>query len=212
MKGTIKINESQIRSIIRDVINEWAEPGEGKFYPGKYVYYPKDGSLAGDMGYEINDIAELVSNSPEGLRASIEEYFKYDYPSWDDERDPEAPVILFVTQDTRTAFDGVYYISSLDREYAPQMQAKIGGGAKVVPISPENAVNESRLRDMVAESIKRALSEEGIHINPENKGKFNATKKETGKSTEELTHSKNPLTRKRAIFAQNAKKWKKGNE
>lgn len=47
----------------------------------------------------------------------------------------------------------------------------------------------------------------GIHIKPENRGKFNATKKRTGKSTEELTHSKNPLTRKRAIFAQNAKKW-----
>ena len=47
-----------------------------------------------------------------------------------------------------------------------------------------------------------------IHIKPENKGKFNATKKRTGKTTEELTHSKNPLTRKRAIFAQNAKKWK----
>ena len=47
----------------------------------------------------------------------------------------------------------------------------------------------------------------GIHINPANKGKFNATKKATGKTTEELTHSKNPVTRKRAIFAQNAAKW-----
>lgn len=47
-----------------------------------------------------------------------------------------------------------------------------------------------------------------IHINPENRGKFNATKKRTGKTTEELTHSKNPLTRKRAIFAQNASHWK----
>lgn len=47
-----------------------------------------------------------------------------------------------------------------------------------------------------------------IHIKPENRGKFTATKKRTGKTTEELTHSKNPLTRKRAIFAQNAKKWK----
>lgn len=47
-----------------------------------------------------------------------------------------------------------------------------------------------------------------IHIKKENRGKFNATKKRTGKTTEELTHSKNPLTRKRAIFAQNAKKWK----
>lgn len=48
----------------------------------------------------------------------------------------------------------------------------------------------------------------GIHINPKNRGKFNALKKRTGKTTEQLTHSKNPLTRKRAIFAQNAKKWK----
>lgn len=47
----------------------------------------------------------------------------------------------------------------------------------------------------------------GIHIDPRNKGKFNATKERTGKTTEELTHSKNPLTRKRAIFAQNAAKW-----
>jgi hypothetical protein len=37
----------------------------------------------------------------------------------------------------------------------------------------------------------------GIHIKPENKGKFTATKKSTGKSTEELTHSKNPVTKKR---------------
>ena len=46
-----------------------------------------------------------------------------------------------------------------------------------------------------------------IHINPENKGKFNATKARTGKTTEELTHSPNALTRKRAIFAQNASHW-----
>ena len=47
-----------------------------------------------------------------------------------------------------------------------------------------------------------------IHINPANRGKFNTTKKRTSKTTEELTHSKNPLTRKRAIFAQNASHWK----
>lgn len=53
------------------------------------------------------------------------------------------------------------------------------------------------------------MAKDTIHINPKNKGKFIATKKATGKSTEELTHSKNPLTRKRAIFALMAKrKWK----
>lgn len=47
----------------------------------------------------------------------------------------------------------------------------------------------------------------GIYINPANRGKFNVTKKRTGKTTEQLSHSKNPLTRKRAIFALNARKW-----
>ena len=56
---------------------------------------------------------------------------------------------------------------------------------------------------------RRSLKSGGtIYIKPENRGKFNATKERTGKTTEELTHSKNPLTRKRAIFAQNAAKWK----
>ena len=55
-------------------------------------------------------------------------------------------------------------------------------------------------------------AKDGIYIKPENRGKFNATKKATGKTTEELTHSKNPITRKRAIFAQNAAKWNKGED
>lgn len=47
-----------------------------------------------------------------------------------------------------------------------------------------------------------------IKINPKNKGKFKETMKRTGKTAEELSHSKNPLTRKRAQFALNSKKWK----
>jgi len=56
--------------------------------------------------------------------------------------------------------------------------------------------------------MKFKMGGSGIHIKPENKGKFTATKKATGKTTEELTHSKNPVTKNRAIFAQNAAKWK----
>jgi hypothetical protein len=63
---------------------------------------------------------------------------------------------------------------------------------------------ESTKQNEVKESFKKGGT---IHIKPENRGKFNATKKKTGKTTEELTHSKNPVTKKRAIFAQNAKKW-----
>ena len=47
-----------------------------------------------------------------------------------------------------------------------------------------------------------------IKIKKKNIGAFIATKKRTGKTTEQLTHSKNPLTRKRAIFAQNVKNAK----
>ena len=65
-----------------------------------------------------------------------------------------------------------------------------------------NEFNKNRLREVPT------FRDGGIYIKPENRGKFNATKERTGKTTEELTHSKNPLTRKRAIFAQNAAKWK----
>lgn len=58
------------------------------------------------------------------------------------------------------------------------------------------------------DSYDRGKDKHKIYIKPKNRGKFNALKKRTGKTTEQLTHSKNPLTRKRAIFAQNAKKWK----
>ncbi len=47
----------------------------------------------------------------------------------------------------------------------------------------------------------------GIHIKKKNIGKFTSTKDKTRETTEELTHSSNPITKKRAIFAQNAKKW-----
>lgn len=57
-------------------------------------------------------------------------------------------------------------------------------------------------------TMPTASAKSGIKIKPENKGKFNATKKKTGKSTSELKHSKNPLTRKRATFALAAKKFK----
>ena len=40
----------------------------------------------------------------------------------------------------------------------------------------------------------------GIHIKKENRGKFNALKKRTGKSTEELTHSKESTNQKESYL------------
>lgn len=62
---------------------------------------------------------------------------------------------------------------------------------------------EDNLINSYIEMMKKGSK---IYIKPENRGKFTETMKRTGKSAEELSHSKNPLTRKRAIFALNAKK------
>jgi oligoendopeptidase F len=58
----------------------------------------------------------------------------------------------------------------------------------------------------------------GIHIRPENKGKFRAeTKTPKGKDIPEskikkAENSKDPAVRKRATFAENAKGWAKGKK
>ena len=84
----------------------------------------------------------------------------------------------------------------------PQFVQRMSGGNRM-------QVAESVLSEIISKAVREALNEEGIRIKKKNRGKFNATKKRTGKNTEELTRSKDPLTRKRAIFAQNAKKWNK---
>lgn len=72
----------------------------------------------------------------------------------------------------------------------------------------DKLINAAQFIDDFATPVDKFANGGKIHIKKKNKGKFNATKKRTGKTTEELTHSKNPLTRKRAIFAQNAAKWR----
>lgn len=46
-----------------------------------------------------------------------------------------------------------------------------------------------------------------IHIKKSHEGRFTAYKKRTGKTTEEVLHSKDPHVRKMANFAKNASKW-----
>lgn len=65
--------------------------------------------------------------------------------------------------------------------------------------------------EKVLNIVKEFKKGGSIDIKEKNKGKFTATKKKTGKSTEQLMHSKNPITKKRAIFAHNAKSFKHEN-
>lgn len=83
----------------------------------------------------------------------------------------------------------------------------VGKGIKKLKSKVERIVEGTEMEDSYPVYPIPSYKDGGIHIKKKNRGKFNALKKRTGKSTEELTHSKNPLTRKRAIFAQNAAKW-----
>lgn len=88
-------------------------------------------------------------------------------------------------------------------------------GTFTIPVTTPNFSTQLQLPKLMPEQYPVITDnasfdhgKSGIHINPANRGKFNATKKRTGKTTEELSNSKNPLTRKRAQFALNARKWK----
>ena len=65
-----------------------------------------------------------------------------------------------------------------------------------------NAINNSILL------LKKGGS--GIHIKPENRGKFTRLKKRTGKSTSWYKAHGTPAQKKMATFALNARKWHHG--
>lgn len=91
-------------------------------------------------------------------------------------------------------------------ETNPETMRRTGATGAHWHIGPDKLALKG-FETLFAKSGGVLFAKSGIHIKEENRGKFTALKRRTGKSTEELTHSKNPLTRKRAIFAQNAKKW-----
>ena len=108
--------------------------------------------------------------------------------------------------------DGIF--SSKAKDKAADLRRQIEAGKSWVSRSLNNNADNiagTQMQNLLANyaAFGGPLFAEGgrIHIKPENRGKFTETKRRTGKTTEELTHSSNPLTRKRAIFAQNAKKW-----
>lgn len=122
--------------------------------------------------------------------------------------------------DVGMAFDDSFigkdgWLRNKAKNKAADLRRQIDAGTAWVQSSLKNNaenIDNTQMQDLLANYAAYGgplLFAEGggIHIKPENRGKFTETKRRTGKTTEELTHSKNPLTRKRAIFAQNAKKW-----
>lgn len=68
------------------------------------------------------------------------------------------------------------------------------------------------MTDAEARAKRKALKRQGksgIVIKPQNKGKFTAWKKRTGKTTAQALKSSSARVRKMANFARNARKWRK---
>ena len=86
-------------------------------------------------------------------------------------------------------------------------------GAQISPeISLSNfnkGINKGVSSNKFGGILKRVESgKSGIHIKPENRGKFTALKKRTGKSSTWYKEHGTPAQKKMAVFALNARKWK----
>lgn len=99
-----------------------------------------------------------------------------------------------------------------------------------IPLETKNYINfilygdDIKNSDLNEDSYQKALSTQqhlksggvlfaksGIHIKPENRGKFTALKKRTGKSSTWYKEHGTPAQKKMAIFALNSKHWHHGN-
>ena len=76
-----------------------------------------------------------------------------------------------------------------------------------------NALSKNKITSMPNSFTDMNTFAEGgrIHIKPENRGKFTALKKRTGKSATWFKEHGTPAQKKMAIFALNARKWKHAN-
>lgn len=174
------------------------------------------------------DPGEVFLLSPENQKKQMTKNPNYRVVDTNSEEDPygivrraanyhkethgEVPVYEYIADsDTTIKRSNLIPVGTLPLgEYTPELP-HAGSYNSVLYYNASNDKLYQRAYDMPQYPIP-SYKYGGIHIKKKNRGKFNALKKRTGKSTEELTHSKNPLTRKRAIFAQNAKKWNKGKK
>ncbi len=198
---------------------------------GKYIFYNTNSNIPTTESLKKHEITHALNSNINGHNIpqlnTIDNIMHARYGSdwiYDPDYSPER--------------GGDYYYDNPDEIYARLMSTRYSAGLNPQDIITKERLQEMRdgnnvqdydkdnllnrydddtllrLFNEVAQNntddnmVNYAANGGSIHIDPKNRGKFNATKKRTGKTTEELTHSKNPLTRKRAIFAQNAKKWK----
>lgn len=162
-KNVVKLNEEKLRKIISESIKKTIKENAAGCYPEKLLYYPGDGTLSGDMGYDYLDKGELGGN-PETIISGIYEYLRDDYPEEKEEMYDDCAVVLYLG--CWNAAPEKLYVSSLDRQYANEIcvasEKKFGTRVPVEVVEATgNAVklSEAQLKKIVSESIKKALKE-----------------------------------------------------
>lgn len=146
-------------SIIKKMVAE-SDASLGLEYPEKLIYYPKDGELSGDMGYDACDKGSL-GDSPDNIANGIMDYFTNDYPSEKEEMYYDCVVVMCVGKNPEKL-----YISSLDGKFANAISdasVRMFGRKMPVEVVGGNSINESALRKIVAESVKKVLKEHAMN-------------------------------------------------
>ena len=207
-------------------------PTQGKLNNGKYITYMREPTFVEDVLMPIYNDLKLGRKRIGGKKIAGEVLSLPKYANSIEEITPKGNAVVhipFLNNATMSSgHDGRgEYLSIFDTwDYNTDVYAKPGDNiGKHIDGKPFDIYDRIYLDDyfgmpkeyrgstyipeLIVTANKYANGKNPIRINPANRGKFNALKKRTGKTTEQLTHSKNPLTRKRAIFAQNAAKWRR---
>ena len=175
-------------------------------YPMIANAFQKDASQS-PLWYKFKKYAQEIQGKPRNELTTFERPFRYvDVANFTPPTFELAPADEYIKLNRLGQLGKRDQIKAVERlnKHIDRLQQSVGKDI------PEAYIDDNGY-DIIAPFLHGTRvhdSGKSIHIKPANRGKFNATKKRTGKTTEELTHSKNPLTRKRAIFAKNARKWK----
>lgn len=202
-------DESKIKSSLKKVFNDVSVLRYNEDIMIADDDMPKPVNRGSVTGKPVPNDGKLMEDGEGGGATSADASGQYTTPLFGG---PIRKKTMYITQEQEN------YLRKVIQEEegnCPVQNTRIGAFGYDAPIGDgkKNKGNDfykeaNDHRNMMAKSWKGNMEEE-IHIKDKNKGKFNATKERTGKSTEELTHSKNPITRKRAQFALNASKWNK---
>lgn len=182
-----------------DVVNEGANP-HGVWLQGKYGT-PRTEATNPGKGMKAAKARNIFSTRPDKYTGTV----SLDKPMITIGEVPNRSLLSY--QADNMGADGLIYNGVYDNGYNNNQIILSFKKPKLNRI--KSSLNSPDIRYKQGGILKRVESgKSGIHIKPENRGKFTALKKRTGKSSTWYKEHGTPAQKKMAVFALNAKKWK----